>query len=239
MLASLLSVLTFDFFLVEPRLSFTVADSQYLLTFLGLLMVGLVISNSAALLRDQVQALRSREAHLDALNSLSRELTRAVNLEEMLQSVVAHVEKGIQPSGGDLAAREKWAAAGCHLAGADPGARRSGCGATGLSPATPHRRRHRHPARYGFVLPAARDGAGQCGGDRNWQTGQNTKASRPSSGSCWMVLLHWPRWPSNGRAWLSKPARPRSWRTPSACRRPCSTPFLMSCERLWYRSPAR
>ncbi|MCU0487110.1 MAG: DUF4118 domain-containing protein [Anaerolineales bacterium] len=93
MLASLLSVLTFDFFLVEPRLSFTVADSQYLLTFLGLLMVGLVISNSAALLRDQVQALRSREAHLDALNSLSRELTRAINLEEMLQSVVTHVEK--------------------------------------------------------------------------------------------------------------------------------------------------
>lgn len=91
-LASLLSVLTFDFFLVEPRLSFTVADSQYLLTFLGLLMVGLVISNSAALLRDQVQVLRSRESHLNALNSLSRELTRAINLEEMLQSVVAHVD---------------------------------------------------------------------------------------------------------------------------------------------------
>jgi len=92
-LASLLSVLTFDYFLVEPRLSFTVADSQYLLTFLGLLMVGLVISNSAALLRDQVLALRSREAHLNALNSLSRELTRAINLEEMLQSVVTHVDK--------------------------------------------------------------------------------------------------------------------------------------------------
>ena len=92
-LASLFSVLTFDFFLVEPRLSFTVADSQYLLTFLGLLMVGLVISNSAALLRNQVQTLRSRETHLDALNSLSRELTGAVNLDEMLHSVVAHVEK--------------------------------------------------------------------------------------------------------------------------------------------------
>ena len=92
MLASLLSVVTFDFFLVEPRLSFTVADSQYLLTFLGLLMVGLVISNSAALLRDQVQALRTREAHLDALNSLSRELTRAINLEEMLHLVVTHVD---------------------------------------------------------------------------------------------------------------------------------------------------
>jgi len=92
LLASMISVLTFDFFLVEPRLSFTVADSQYLLTFLGLLMVGLVISNSAALLRNQVQTLRTREAHLDALNSLSRELTRAISLEDMLQSVVAHVD---------------------------------------------------------------------------------------------------------------------------------------------------
>jgi two-component system sensor histidine kinase KdpD len=92
-LASLLSVLTFDFFLVEPRLSFTVADSQYLLTFFGLLLVGLVISNSAALLRDQVKALRTREAHLDALNSLSRDLTRALSREEMLKSVVTHVER--------------------------------------------------------------------------------------------------------------------------------------------------
>lgn len=92
-LASILSVLTFDFFLVEPRLSLTVADSQYLLTFFGLLLVGLVISNSAALLRDQVRVLRTREAHLDALNSLSRDLTRALRREEMLQSVVTHVQR--------------------------------------------------------------------------------------------------------------------------------------------------
>ncbi|MCU0484619.1 MAG: DUF4118 domain-containing protein [Anaerolineales bacterium] len=94
-LASLLSVLTFDFFLVEPRLSFTVADSQYLLTFFGLLLVGLVISNSAARLSDQVKALRTREAHLDALNSLSRDLTRALSRDEMLKSVVTHVERGL------------------------------------------------------------------------------------------------------------------------------------------------
>ncbi len=95
MLASLLSVLSFDFFLVEPRLSLTVANSQYLLTFFGLLLVGLVISNSAALLSDQVKVLRTHEAHLDALNSLSRDLTRALRLEEMLQSVVTHVGQAL------------------------------------------------------------------------------------------------------------------------------------------------
>ena len=43
MLASFLSVLAFDYFYVDPRLSFTVADTEYLLTFTGLLVVGLVV----------------------------------------------------------------------------------------------------------------------------------------------------------------------------------------------------
>lgn len=95
-LASVLSVLTFDFFLVEPRLSFTVADSQYLLTFFGLLAVGLVISNTVAQLRGQVEAVRQREAHTAALNSLSRDLTGMLDLDEMLLDVVRHVERSFQ-----------------------------------------------------------------------------------------------------------------------------------------------
>ena len=90
-LASLLSVLTFDFFLVEPRLSFSVADTQYLLTFFGLLAVGLVISTTVAQLRSQVEIIRQREAYTAALNSLSQDLTGAINLEDMLDSVVQHI----------------------------------------------------------------------------------------------------------------------------------------------------
>lgn len=92
-LASVLSVLTFDFFLVQPRLSFSVADTQYLLTFLGLLAVGLVISTTVAQLRSQVEIIRQREAHTAALNSLSQDLTGAVNLEDMLSSVVQHIHQ--------------------------------------------------------------------------------------------------------------------------------------------------
>jgi two-component system sensor histidine kinase KdpD len=95
-LASVLSVLTFDYFLVEPRLSFTVADSQYLLTFFGLLAVGLVISNTVAQLHNQVEAVRQREAHAAALNSLSRDLTGVMNLEEMLHSVTRHIQESFQ-----------------------------------------------------------------------------------------------------------------------------------------------
>ena len=42
-LASVLGVLTFDFFLIEPRLTLTVADTEYIFTFIGLFVVGLVM----------------------------------------------------------------------------------------------------------------------------------------------------------------------------------------------------
>ena len=84
-MASFFSVLAFDFFFVDPRLSFTVQDTQYFLTFIGLLSVGLIISNSAALLRDQVDVLRRREKQTQAINHLSRELTGAVSLGDVIE----------------------------------------------------------------------------------------------------------------------------------------------------------
>jgi two-component system, OmpR family, sensor histidine kinase KdpD len=86
--ASFLSVLAFDFFLVNPRFSFAVTDTQYILTFFGLLIVGLIISNSASLLRDQVEALRKRESQAQALNRFSQELTGAVTLDQVLDIVI-------------------------------------------------------------------------------------------------------------------------------------------------------
>lgn len=87
-LASLLSVLAFDFFFVLPRYSFAVSDTEYVLTFIGLMAVGLVISSSASLLRDQVDQLRRRETNERAINSLSKELTAAVDLEAVLRVVI-------------------------------------------------------------------------------------------------------------------------------------------------------
>lgn len=108
-LASILSVLLFDFLSIDPRLSLTVADTQYLITFLGLLATGLVISNSAALLRDQVQVLRRREAETSALNSFSRELTGIFGHQAISQSIVTHVTRALPgkaivllPSAGNL-----------------------------------------------------------------------------------------------------------------------------------------
>jgi two-component system sensor histidine kinase KdpD len=92
-LASFLSVLAFDFTFVDPRFTFTVDDTQYILTFIGLLVVGLVISNSAAILREQVDSLRVRERQAQAINLLSRELTSAVTLAQVCEIVVRHVSE--------------------------------------------------------------------------------------------------------------------------------------------------
>lgn len=95
-LASVVSVLVFDYFFVDPRLSFTVDDTQYLVTFGGLLIVGLIISNSAALLRDQVDALRRRERQSQALRTLSRELTAAITLNQVLEIVIHNVREMVE-----------------------------------------------------------------------------------------------------------------------------------------------
>jgi two-component system, OmpR family, sensor histidine kinase KdpD len=90
-LASVVSVLAFDFFFVDPLFTFTVSDTQYILTFIGLLVVGLIISNSAAILRGQVDTLRKRGQQTQALNTLSRELTAAITLDQVLETVNEHV----------------------------------------------------------------------------------------------------------------------------------------------------
>ena len=84
-LTSFASVLAFDFFFVNPIYTFTVYDTQYILTFIGLLVVGLIISNSAALLRDQVTAMRNKEHQTQSLFSLSRELAGALSLNQVLE----------------------------------------------------------------------------------------------------------------------------------------------------------
>src|SRR5689334_14900282 len=60
-LASLLSVLCFDFFFVPPRFTFNVSDAQYLWTFLVMFATALVISHLTIRLRQEAQAAREGE----------------------------------------------------------------------------------------------------------------------------------------------------------------------------------
>ena len=89
--SSFLSVLAFDFFFIQPRFSFAVSDTEYIVTFIGFMTVGLIISSSASLLRDQVDQLRRRETTARAINSLSKKLTAAVNLDKVLDVIVGEL----------------------------------------------------------------------------------------------------------------------------------------------------
>ena len=85
-------VLAFDFFLVAPRLTLVVSDTQYILTFLGLLITGLVISTLAAQARAEAEGARQREAETAALYSLAQDLTAMTRSEDIAAVVARHVE---------------------------------------------------------------------------------------------------------------------------------------------------
>ena len=90
---SILGVLTFDFLFVTPYFTFSVSDTQYLLTFTGLLLVGLVISQLAARTVEQAQAARQREAETAELYDLSRDLASAANIDSILSVLQKHLEQ--------------------------------------------------------------------------------------------------------------------------------------------------
>lgn len=92
---ALLGVLAFDFFFVPPRLTFVVADTQYLLTFLGLFVVGAVISTLVAHARERAEVMRAREVHTASLYYLSRDLAAAVDINAVLKAVVGNVEEAL------------------------------------------------------------------------------------------------------------------------------------------------
>lgn len=89
-LSAILGVLVFDFFFVPPYLTLAVADTEYLLTFLGLLLVGLIISDLTARVREQIEAARRRERETSTLYALSRDLAIAADLEAETDAVTSH-----------------------------------------------------------------------------------------------------------------------------------------------------
>ena len=91
LLVSVLSVLAFDFFFVPPVLTFVIADTEYLLTFAGLLAVSLVISQLTVRVREEAEAAQRREAVTATLFALSRDLSVAHGMDEVVHAVIHHV----------------------------------------------------------------------------------------------------------------------------------------------------
>lgn len=85
MWTALLSVLSFDFFFVPPELTFSVSDSAYVLTFIVMLVVGIVISALTGRLQSQTRFLREQGLRTETLYRLSRTLSETPNSKELIQ----------------------------------------------------------------------------------------------------------------------------------------------------------
>jgi two-component system sensor histidine kinase KdpD len=87
-LASIISVLVFDFFLVPPRLTFAVNDAQHIITFISLLSVGTVVSLLTTRVRAQSEAAQRREHEMSTLYILARSLAKTAKQEEVIPIVL-------------------------------------------------------------------------------------------------------------------------------------------------------
>ena len=90
-LTAVLNVASFDFFFVNPRLTFAVSDVQYLVTFLVMLTVALVIASLMANVRQQTRVAGARERRTALLYAMSRELAATRGFESMARVAVKHV----------------------------------------------------------------------------------------------------------------------------------------------------
>jgi two-component system sensor histidine kinase KdpD len=84
-LASFLSVASFDFFYVPPRFSFAVSDVQYLVTFAVMLAVGLIIGQLMAGMKYQARITSHREGRVRALYEMARDLSGALLPEQIAE----------------------------------------------------------------------------------------------------------------------------------------------------------
>src|SRR5258708_18507323 len=91
--AAVLSVCFFAFFFVPPRFSFAVSDVQYILTFIIMLAVGLITGQLTAGLRFQACVAGHREERAGALYEIARDLSGAVQIDQVVKISDASIER--------------------------------------------------------------------------------------------------------------------------------------------------
>jgi len=97
-IAAVLSVSAFDFFFVPPRFSFAVSDVQYLLTFCIMLAVGLMTGQLTAGLRSQARVALHREERAAALYEIARDLSGAVQFDQVVKISDESIERTFHAS---------------------------------------------------------------------------------------------------------------------------------------------
>lgn len=93
LLATLLSVVCFNFFFVPPVFTFLVDDHRFLITFGVMGVVGAIIAQLTSQVREQADAAQAREWRASSLYNMSRELAAARTLDDVIESGSRHIRE--------------------------------------------------------------------------------------------------------------------------------------------------
>jgi two-component system sensor histidine kinase KdpD len=88
---AIFSVLAFDFFFIAPHFTFRVTDSEYLITFAGMIIVGALISLLVTRAREHAFAASEREKETGTLYALSKDLAVAADAGSIIAAGTRHI----------------------------------------------------------------------------------------------------------------------------------------------------
>lgn len=94
--AAAMSALLWDFFFLPPIYAFRIKGFEDVMLFGIYFVIALVLGHLTARLRAQQEAERRREERATALYLLTRELTEATHLEQIVQRAVHHLEQAFK-----------------------------------------------------------------------------------------------------------------------------------------------
>jgi two-component system sensor histidine kinase KdpD len=235
-LASLLSVIAFDIIFVPPYYTFVVDDAEYLLTFAGLLAVGLVISTLTARAREQEIAARRRERQTAALYELSQKLAVVTDLSAIAQTAVNHMQETLGNPAALFLPDE--VADGLMLRAKTVEFQLEKDSLAVARWVFRHKQVAGHHTDTlssvdGTYLPLISSGQGV-----GVLAVEFTQSETPLTGDCCSPMPARWRWRWSALAWPSKPARRTCSQKRKSCKRPCSTPSPTIYARRWRPSPA-
>jgi two-component system sensor histidine kinase KdpD len=88
---AVIGVVAFDFFFIPPYLSFRISDTEYLITFAGMIIVGALISLLVARAHEHADAAQIREKETGTLYALSKDLAILMDADSIFAAVVKHI----------------------------------------------------------------------------------------------------------------------------------------------------
>jgi two-component system sensor histidine kinase KdpD len=90
---AIIGVIAFDFFFIPPYLTFRVSDTEYLITFAGMIIVGSLVSLLVARAREHAFAAQARETETGTLYALSQDLSVAADNDSIIAAVTRHIRE--------------------------------------------------------------------------------------------------------------------------------------------------